>query len=112
MDFNILKESHAGSWAILVVLFIVSVIFNRQKITPMITRLFYLIMLFTGISMLIKLEYPTTYVVKGILAIVLIGLMEMIMGRSRRREKTVVLWVAFIVVLAIIVSLGYGLFSF
>ncbi|EGL13078.1 hypothetical protein HMPREF9413_5821, partial [Paenibacillus sp. HGF7] len=41
---NIFHQSHAGSWAFIVILFVVSAIFYRQKITPMILRLFYLIM--------------------------------------------------------------------
>ncbi|MFD0620049.1 MULTISPECIES: DUF1516 family protein [Paenibacillus] len=110
--FNIFYQSHAGSWAILVLMFVISCIFKRQKVTPMITRLFYLIMLVSGIGMLVKLNFPLMYIVKGILALGLIGMMEMIMGRLRRNEPTMMFWIILVVLLALIVCMGYGVISF
>lgn len=108
--FNILYQSHAGSWFIMLLLFIISYIFYRQKITGMILRLFYLIMLISGIGMLYGLEFPIKFIIKGALAIVLIGLMEMILGRKNRKEPHAVMWVIWAVILAVIVMLGYGVF--
>lgn len=74
----------------------------------MIQRLFYLIMLGTGIGMLFILGFPLIYVLKGILAIVLIGVMEMIVGKRKRAESTKMLWVACIVLILVIISIGYN----
>lgn len=106
--YNIFLQSHAGSWAIMILLFIISYFFYRQKITPMILRLFYLIMIISGICLLYGLKFPVLYIVKGILAIGLIGLMEMILGRRSRRESHGVMWIIWAVVLIAILLIGYG----
>jgi len=114
--FSILLHSHSGSWIVMILLFLLSVIFRKQKVTAMVLRLFYLIMLATGISMLVYLDFPTVYVVKGIIAILLIGVMEMLVGRitkGRGNDKAVpVLWIAWVVLLALVVLTGYGVLSF
>ncbi|MBN8210872.1 DUF1516 family protein [Bacillus sp. NTK071] len=107
--YNILLQSHAGSWAILVLLLVISYFAPNQKITPMIQRLFYLIMIITGVSMLVMIGFPLLYVFKGILAIVLIGFMEVVVGRRKRSESTKVYWIAVIVLLLIILSIGYDI---
>lgn len=107
--YNILLQSHAGSWAILVLLLVISYFAPNQKITPMIQRLFYLIMIITGVSMLVMIGFPLLYVFKGILAIILIGIMEVIVGRRKRSESTKVYWIAFIVLLLVILSIGYDI---
>lgn len=110
--FNIFYQSHAGSWLLMVILFILSVIFQNQKITVMIQRLFYLIMLVSGIGMLAILGFPLLFVIKGILAIILIGIMEMIVARRRRKQPTAPMWIVFVIALIVIVLIGYGVISF
>lgn len=106
--FNIFLQSHAGSWAIMVLLFIISYIFYRQKVTGMILRLFYLIMLITGAGLLYHYSFPGLFIVKAVLAVILIGLMEMIIGRRARQERHGLFWIIWIIVLALVVSIGYG----
>lgn len=110
--FNIFYQSHAGSWAILILFFVLTCIFRKQKVTAMITRLLYLVMLISGAGMLFIWGFPMVYVIKGILAIVLIALMEMIQGRLRRGEPTLVHWIIMVVVLALVVLTGFGVISF
>ncbi|KMM36338.1 DUF1516 family protein [Guptibacillus hwajinpoensis] len=110
--YNILLQSHAGSWAILVLLLVVSYFAPKQKITPMIQRLFYLIMIISGVGMLVMLGFPLLYVFKGILAIMLIGFMEVIVGRRKRSESTKKFWIGAIVLLLVILAIGYNLISF
>lgn len=107
--YNILLQSHAGSWAILVLLLVVSYFAPKQKITPMIQRLFYLIMIISGVGMLAMIGFPLLYILKGILAIMLIGVMEVIVGRRKRSESTKKFWIAFVVLLLLILSIGYDL---
>ncbi|MVP00202.1 MULTISPECIES: DUF1516 family protein [Paenibacillus] len=111
---NIFVQSHAGSWAFIVILFIVSAIFYRQKITPMILRLFYLIMVVSGVGMLIGYSFPAKYVVKGIIAIVVIGLMEMILGRMKRGQgresSTKILFAVWAVLIITVIMMGFGIF--
>ncbi len=75
----------------------------------MIQRLFYLIMIISGVGMLAMIGFPLLYILKGILAIMLIGFMEVIVGRRKRSESTKKYWIAVIVLLLIILSIGYDL---
>lgn len=89
---NIFYQSHAGSWFFTLLFFTVSYIalnkekMKLQKITHMILRLFFVIMLISGIGMLVGFNFALTYVVKGILALALIAFMEMILVRTKKRE--------------------------
>ncbi|MDM5197230.1 DUF1516 family protein [Fictibacillus enclensis] len=105
--FNILLQSHSGSWAILVILFLITY-FTRQKITLMLQRLFYLIMIVTGVGMLVQLHFPLHYVLKGILAIVLIGVMEMMVARKRKGNPMAAMWIVLIILLALVLLLAYN----
>ncbi len=78
----------------------------------MIQRLFYLIMIISGVGMLVMLGFPLLYVFKGILAIMLIGFMEVIVGRRKRSESTKKFWIGAIVLLLVILAIGYNLISF
>lgn len=110
--YNIFLQSHAGSWAILIILFLISYFARKQKISVMLQRLFYIIMLVSGIGMLVMRDFELLYVVKGILAILLIGVMEMLTARSRKQRPVAGLWVGFVVLLAIVVLIGYEVIAF
>ncbi|WP_010269249.1 DUF1516 family protein [Paenibacillus senegalensis] len=110
--FNIFYQIHAGSWAILVIFFLLTCFLRKQKVTGMITRLFYVLMLVSGAGMLYMLGFPMMYVIKGILAVALIAFMEMIQGRLRRGEPTLIHWVVMVILLALIVLMGFGVIAF
>ncbi|RXT06592.1 DUF1516 family protein [Ammoniphilus sp. CFH 90114] len=110
-------HSHASSWALTILFFAISYIMLRQdktkiqKVTHMILRLFSLIMLVTGVGLLIGYSFALTFVIKGILAFVLISLMEMILVRGKKGKETKPLWMPFAVVLPLVVLLGFNVIS-
>ncbi|TDF92339.1 DUF1516 family protein [Paenibacillus piri] len=106
--FNILYQSHAGTWALMLIAFILSVIFQRQKVTSIILKVLYLIMLVSGIGMLFMLGFPLLFVLKGVLAIILIGMMEVILARRRRNQPELIMWLIWLVALVLILLLGFG----
>jgi len=82
-------------------------------VLPMILRLFYLVMIGTGAYMLFGLGgYPGSYHLKALLAIVLIGLMEMTLGRRKKGKNALPFLLGVIVVLVVVVLLGYEVISF
>ncbi|MBM7644127.1 membrane protein implicated in regulation of membrane protease activity [Scopulibacillus daqui] len=107
MSFNALIHMHGDSWAILVILFLLSVIFKKQKITLWLQRLFYIVMIVSGVAMLAKFGWPGLFIMKGILALILIGLMEMIVVRTKKQKPAAVFWILFIIILIIILLIGY-----
>lgn len=113
---NIFYQSHIGSWAITILLFVISYILLKAgknkgaKILHMILRLFYVIMVVSGVGMIIG-GYPHIYMVKGLIAIVLIYSMEMLLVRTAKGtigSKAGMYWGIFVVALIIVVLMGYG----
>ncbi|SFE79931.1 DUF1516 family protein [Alteribacillus iranensis] len=105
---SIFYQSHAGSWAFLILFFLISYFFSKQKITLMLQRLFAVIMIVTGIGMWILYGFPMFYLIKGILAILLIGIMEMLVGRKKRQQSHGGMWAGFIILALIVLLMGYN----
>lgn len=116
--FNIFFQSHTGSWAILVLVFLLTFLLVKggkeraAKIAGMVLRLFYVIMLVSGAGMLFGLSFPLMYIIKAVLAVIMIGMMEAVIGRSRRKESTGVFWGVLLVLLVLVVLMGFGVISF
>lgn len=112
MDYNTFYQMHAGSWAIMILLFLVAYFLYRwgkpkgSKIVYMIVRLFYIIMVASGVAMLIQ-NAQLSYMIKAVLAIMMIGIMEVIMGKTKRKEQTGSFWVVFVILAVAVVTLGY-----
>ena len=118
MPYNALKEAHVGGWEVAFVLLIVGYILYRLgkakagKIVHMLLRLMIVIILVSGAWLLF--QYHTSdfyYYVKGILAIVLFGLMEMSLGRARRNEGSIGFFIGALVVMVLVIMLGYRVFA-
>lgn len=100
-------------WGLMVLLFILSLVFRNQKITVMILRLSYIVMLVSGAYMLYARGFELVFLLKGLLALVLFGIMEMLVGKTQRGEKQVpILWVIFAVLIILIPAIGYGYIKF
>lgn len=110
--FNIFYQSHAGSWAILLIFFLLSYFFQNQKWLAIITRIFYLIMIVSGVGMLVLLKFPLVFIIKGLLAILLIGIMEMIFEKKKKGEPHTVFWLFFAIELILVILLGFNVISF
>ncbi len=120
IDQHFLSVTHS-SWAFLVVLFLVSYfLLKTQKtkaatIVQMILRLFYLIMIISGIGMLIGYGFPVQYTLKGVLAIVLIGSIEGLLGKTKKGTigtKAPAYWGVIIALLLLVILMGFNVIRF
>ena len=109
---NIFYQSHAGSWAILLLFFFLSYFLQKHKWLPMVLRIFYLIMLISGIGMLVLLGFPLVFVLKGILAISLIGTMEMLLVKKKKAEPHTAFWGLFAILTILVILFGYNVIQF
>lgn len=106
---------HSGLWALLLVLFMLSFVMLRienergYKILHMLARLMILLVIASGVMLVSAYNFIPITLLKGALAIVLIGLMEMILIRTHKKERTTTLWVLFIVDLLAVLYIGYGM---
>ncbi|MGG1658515.1 YisL family protein [Brevibacillus sp. NRS-1366] len=118
MPYNALKEAHIGGWEVAFVLLIVGYILYRLgkakagKIVHMLLRLMIVIILVSGLWMLFQYHASDFYFyVKGILAIITFGLMEMSLGRARRQDASLGFFIGALVVMVLVIMLGYRVFS-
>lgn len=119
--FKTFLSIHASSWAVLVVLLIVTaILYSNNKIkvgtiTHMILRLMYIIMLVTGIGMLslaIKnsgmTSFTWTFLGKAVLAILMIGVTEMLLVRIKKQKTSMKMWIIDSVLLIAVLGIGFS----
>lgn len=106
---------HVTSWFIGIILFIVAVYLQKagkakaQKITQMVLRLFYLLILATGVHLVAAVwKFSALAIVKGLIGLWLIFVMEYILTRMKKGEATKVFWIQFVVALILVLVMGYG----
>lgn len=112
-------HGHVTGWALLVILFIVAGILAKKgnekgtKVVQMIMRGLYVVIIVTGIGLIFSVDdhyqsFLAPLITKVVLAIVLLGLMEMTISKMKQRENTTIFWVISLIVFGIILYLGYN----
>jgi len=117
-NLDIFRGIHEGSWAFVAILFLVTVLLlkNSSKkfatISHMILRLFYVLMLLSGLSMIIAFDFPLFYTLKGILALVMVGFMEICCARMKRNTSYFFTFILSIILLIVVLLMGFRIISF
>lgn len=117
-NVSLFQGAHQGSWFFLLVLFFITYYsftkrkVNVGKVTHMILRLFYVIMLFSGIGLLAAYNFSAFYSVKGIIALIMIGLMEMSCVRAKKEKPHSVVFYSGSALLLIVILMGFRVISF
>ncbi|MFY4774288.1 YisL family protein [Metabacillus sp. RGM 3146] len=108
---------HITTWLLGLILFFAAVsLFNSGKMKPftivhMITRVFYLLILATGVQLFIA-GYNLSkgeYFGKLFLGLVIIVLMELILVRTKKRKPVRTLWIIFVIALILVIYMGLRL---
>lgn len=108
-----MTHMHITTWVVALILFFVAVSMNKGdnakgfKIVHMILRLFYVLIILSGFA-LIGSAFGV-YALKAIVGIIVIGMMEMILVRSKKGKSTGALWAVFIVALLAVIYMGLSL---
>ncbi|MBS4210659.1 YisL family protein [Bacillus sp. FJAT-50079] len=110
-------HAHISTWVIALILFVVALILHKSgnkkatKIVQMILRLFYLLIMATGIILFVKFSGgdPALYGIKFLGGLVVIAMMEMILVRMGKGKKTGVFWAIFLIALIVTFFLGVKL---
>jgi hypothetical protein len=105
---------HITTWVIgLIFVFITFAMYSSEnakgaKISHMILRLIYLLIIATGADLLFRMnQWNGEYISKAILGLVSITFMELLLIRRKKQKSTTGMWVGFI--LAIIITIALGL---
>ncbi len=110
-----MTHAHITTWLIALILFFIAISLHKGgksrglKVVKMILRVFYLLIIATGVVMLFSINITGLYVIKAIGGIIIIGLFEMILSRTTKNKSTGIFWVLFIVFFIAVVYLGLKL---
>lgn len=106
---------HITTWVIAVVLFLVAAFMHRdskgRKIMHMVLRLFYILIIITGLTLFIEWSSsdPMVYGIKFLLGILTIGMMEMVLIRSKKQKPVTMVWAFFVLFLFATMFIGFML---
>lgn len=118
-----LIHAHITTWVLGIILFFVAFSFFKSgkekpfKIIHMVLRLFYVLIIITGIVIVSGVyQLNGEYIAKIILGIWTIATMEMVLVKSKKGKPTRIYWIQFVVVLVLTILLGMrlplGIFHF
>lgn len=104
---------HIMTWVVGIVLFIVAAALPKtskgRKITHMIARLFYILILVSGVLLFIRYSSINSamYGVKFLLGLFVIVFMELILVRSAKDKKVLTMWILFAIFAFATMLLGF-----
>lgn len=106
---------HITTWVVAVVLFLIAAFMQRdskgRKILHMVLRLFYILIIITGLTLFIEWSSsdPMVYGIKFLLGILTIGMMEMVLVRSKKQKPVTMFWALFALFLFATMFVGFML---
>ncbi len=106
---------HITTWVVAVILFLVAAFMHRdskgRKIVHMVLRLFYVLIIITGLTLFIEWSSsdPMTYGIKLLLGLLTIGMMEMVLIRSKKQKPVTMFWALFVLFLLATMFIGFML---
>ena len=106
---------HITTWVIAVVLFLVAGFMHRdskgRKIMHMVLRLFYILIIISGLTLFIEWSSsdPMVYGIKFLLGVLTIGMMEMVLIRSKKQKPVTMVWAFFVLFLFATMFIGFML---
>ncbi|MDN7244422.1 YisL family protein [Planococcus shenhongbingii] len=104
---------HIATWVIAIVLFLIAAFMNPaskgRKIMHMVSRLFYILILISGLALFIAYSSSDAmmYGLKFLFGLLTIGMMEMVLVRSKKQKPVTMFWALFAVFLFITMFLGF-----
>lgn len=117
MPYSALLHTHVTSWTVALILFAVSLLLLRAgkdkalKGLQMVLRLFYILILLTGIYLLFQINFQASFILKAVLAVWLIYVMEKILTLASKGvldgKMKAVYGIQFGALLILVLLLGY-----
>ncbi|AVK82849.1 YisL family protein [Lysinibacillus sp. NPDC047702] len=113
MSFLIRTDLHITTWVVAIVIFLIaSFMGNKSKGLHMTLRLFYILIIITGLILFNEgrsFGMGMLYGFKFLGGILVIGMMEMVLVRQKKNKSTVMFWILFAIFLFITLFLGFKL---
>lgn len=112
MDFLASTHLHITTWVVALILFFVALAIAKPKVVHMILRLFYILIIITGIAMFIEgMDFGEgmLYGLKFLTGILVIGMMEMTLVKKAKAKPYTTFLVLVFVFFFIALFLGFKL---
>ena len=106
---------HIFTWVVGIIVFLVAASMDTEskgrKILHMVARIFYVLILISGALLFFRYSSMdgALYGVKFLLGLVTIGMMEMVLVRSKKNKSVKMFWILFFVFLLATLFLGFKL---
>ena len=107
-------HSHITAWLLAIILFFVAFGLHKSgkargaKVVQMILRLFYLLIIATGIWILSSINsISSLYVIKSLVGVFIIAMLEMILVNTVKGKKTTLYWLLFVISFVFVLYLGF-----
>jgi hypothetical protein len=111
-----MTHAHITTWLLALILFFIALSLHRSgkakglKIVHMILRLFYLLIIATGVGMLFSIStISSLYIIKALVGILVIGFFEMVLVRTIKGKPTGMFWTLFIISFIVVLYLGFSM---
>lgn len=112
MDFLASTHLHITTWVVALILFFVALAIAKPKVVHMILRLFYILIIITGVALFIKgMDFGEgmLYGLKFLAGILVIGMMEMTLVKKAKGKPYTTFLVLMFVFFLIALFLGFKL---
>jgi hypothetical protein len=112
MDFLARTDLHITTWVIAIILFFVALAMKNPKVIHMILRVFYILIIVSGVALFIKgmdFGQGMLYGLKFLAGILVIGMMEMSLVKKKKGKPFTTFVVLFFVFFLIALFLGFKL---
>ncbi|MDQ0207967.1 DUF1516 family protein [Alkalicoccobacillus murimartini] len=114
--FLLYYKVHIGTWMLLILLFGVLFLLYKWKVSfanrllRTILWLLYSLSIVSGVAILYVYQFPAQYIIKGMISLILIYSMEVILRKTKRKQRgTSIYWFICITALSIVLLLGFNI---
>ncbi|ALC91901.1 hypothetical protein AM500_20485 [Bacillus sp. FJAT-18017] len=111
-----MTHAHITTWVLGAILFFVALYLYKggkekgAKITHMILRVVYILILITGFMLLFSVtKIGLLYILKTAVGLWVIASMEMLLIKTGKKQEAKVLWIQFLIAFVLVLLLGYNL---
>jgi uncharacterized membrane protein SirB2 len=109
-------NTHVATWFIALILFLVALVLNKngrqraEKIVLMILRVFYLMIIGTGVYLVLNIAVISfAYILKMLAGLLVIGMFEIILSRVHKKKNAAIPLGFLIIAFFVALYLGYRL---
>lgn len=108
-------DAHVLTWIIGLVLFALSFGLHKagkekgSKILHMVLRVVYILIIGSGIGLIAKTGMDFMHTIKMLVGIWVIGMLEMVLIRTKKGESTKTLWILLVVSFILVLVIGYSI---